>query len=67
MAKLGVAPIVLAHIANHMSTARGGVTFSAYVQYSYEKEKRAALEMWGERLAVLVRPQPIAEVVQLYG
>lgn len=65
MAKLGVAPIVLAHVANHQSAVRGGVTFGAYVKYNYDKERRAALELWGERLAGLIRSSPVAEVVGL--
>lgn len=67
MAKLGIAPIVLAAIANHQSTIRGGVTFGIYVRHDYAKEKREALEVWAERLAALVGPQPVAQVVQLYA
>jgi integrase len=54
MARLGVAPIVLGHVANHRSTTRAGVTLSVYSQYAYDKEKRAALDMWAERLAGIV-------------
>lgn len=50
MARLGVAPIVLGHIANHRSTTRAGVTLAVYSQYSYDKEKRAALDLWAARL-----------------
>jgi integrase len=65
MAVLGVAPVVLGFVANHRSTTRGGVTLAHYVFHSYENEKRAALELWGERLGALVGPQPVAEVVKL--
>ena len=65
MAKLGVAPIVLAHVANHQSTIRGGVTFGAYVRHSYDKEKRAALELWAERLAAIAGGKKRAAVVPL--
>jgi integrase len=46
MARLGVAPIVLGHVANHRSTTRAGVTLAVYSQYTYDKEKRQALDLW---------------------
>jgi integrase len=46
MAGLGVAPIVLGHIANHRTTTKAGTTLGVYVQYVYEEEKRSALELW---------------------
>jgi integrase len=55
MAKLGVEPIVLGHIANHRGTTRAGVTLAVYVQHSYEAEKRRSLERWAERIGELVR------------
>jgi integrase len=54
MARLGVAPIVLGHVANHRSTTRAGVTLAVYSQYTYDKEKRAALDLWANRLAAIV-------------
>jgi integrase len=54
MARLGVAPIVLGHVANHRTTTRAGVTLAVYSHYAYDKEKRAALEQWAERLAAIV-------------
>jgi integrase len=54
MARLGVAPIVLGHVANHRTTTRAGVTMSVYSQYTYDKEKREALDLWGARLAAIV-------------
>jgi integrase len=54
MARLGVAPIVLGHVANHRTTTRAGVTLAVYSQYTYDKEKRAALDLWGSRLAEIV-------------
>ena len=50
MAELGVAPIVLGHIANHRTTTRAGVTLGVYVQHQYEREKWTALELWADRL-----------------
>jgi hypothetical protein len=53
MARLGVAPIVLGHVANHRTTTRAGVTLAVYSQYTYDKEKRAALELWASHLVTL--------------
>ena len=63
MAKLGVAPVVLGHVANHRTTTKAGMTLSVYVQHAYEKEKREALELWADRLQGIIGGG--AEVVQL--
>jgi integrase len=63
MAKLGVAPVVLGHVANHRTTTKAGMTLSVYVQHAYEKEKREALELWADRLQGIIAGG--AEVVQL--
>ena len=47
MARLGVAPIVLGHIANHRTMTCSGVTLSVYSHYEYSAEKRAALDLMG--------------------
>ena len=65
MAKLGVAPIVLGHVANHRTTTKAGMTLSVYVHHAYEKEKRAALELWADRLRGIVAGG--AEVVPIRG
>jgi len=54
MAELGVAPIVLGHVANHRTTTKAGVTLGVYVQHAYEKEKREALELWANRLQGII-------------
>jgi len=64
-ARLGVAPIVLGHVANHRSTTRAGVTLAVYSQYTYDKEKRTALEMWAERVSGIVAPKSSADVVPI--
>jgi integrase len=58
MARLGIAPIVLGHIANHRTTTRAGVTLAAYNQYTYDREKRHALDLWAERLIAIVGGSP---------
>jgi integrase len=54
MARLGVAPIVLAHVANHVSATHAGVTMSVYAHYGYGREKREALELWADRLSGII-------------
>ena len=54
MARLGVEPIVLGHIANHRTTTKAAMTLSVYVHHAYEKEKREALELWADRLMAIV-------------
>jgi hypothetical protein len=63
---IGVAPIVLGHVANHRTTTRAGVTLAVYQQYQYDKEKRAALDLWAERLAAIIDGKS-ANVVALHG
>jgi integrase len=65
MARLGVAPIVLGHVANHRSTTRAGVTLAVYAQYAYDKEKRAALDLWAERLTAIVGAGKPATVLHI--
>jgi integrase len=63
MAELGVAPIVLGHIANHRTTTKAGMTLGVYVHHAYEKEKRAALDLWADRLRGIISGG--AEVVSI--
>jgi integrase len=65
MARLGVAPIVLGHVANHRTTTRAGVTLAVYSQYTYHKEKRAALDAWADRLRAIIGKEPAAAIVPL--
>jgi integrase len=65
MAKLGVAPIILGHIANHRTTTKAGMTLGVYVHHAYEKEKREALELWADRLQGIIAGG--AEVVPMRG
>jgi integrase len=65
MAELGVAPIVLGHIANHRTTTKAGITLGVYVHHQYEREKRAALELWADRLRGIISSS--AKVIALRG
>jgi integrase len=67
MAEMGVAPIVLGHVINHRSVTRAGVTLAVYSHYTYDKEKRAALELWADRLTAMTKVGAVAEVLQMRG
>jgi integrase len=65
MAELGVAPIVLGHIANRRTTTKAGMTLGVYVHHAYEREKREALELWAHRLQGIISGG--AEVVAIHA
>jgi integrase len=65
MARLGVAPIVLGHVANHRSTTRAGVTLAVYSQYAYDREKREALSLWADRLSAIIDADRAADVLPI--
>lgn len=54
IAELGVSPLVIAHVINHRGSTKAGVTLGVYVQHSYAKEKREALQLWADRLQAIV-------------
>jgi hypothetical protein len=54
MAKLGIAPIVIGHVANHRTTTKAGITLGVYVHYDFEDEKRDALSRWATRLQTII-------------
>jgi integrase len=64
MAKLGVSPIVLGHIANHRSVTKAGMTLSVYVHHAYEREKREGLDLWADRLKAIIAGEAV-DVVPL--
>lgn len=64
LAQLGVAPIVIGSVANHLSVTKASVTFAHYVQHDYGGEKRAALDLWAERLEAIISGAP-AKVLPL--
>jgi integrase len=54
MARLGVPPIVLGHVANHRTTTKAGVTLGVYAHHDYADETRQALDQWSARLANII-------------
>jgi integrase len=65
MAKLGMAPIVLGHVANHRTTTKAGVTLGVYIQHGYQKEVREALELWADRLSAVIAGDTAADIVPM--
>jgi len=60
MARLGVPPIVLGHIANHRSTTKAGITLGVYAHHDYANETRQALDQWSAHLTNLVESKVAA-------
>jgi integrase len=58
MAEMGINPHTISLILNHVSARSGSITAKVYVQYSYDREKRDALNAWGERLQSIVAVTP---------
>jgi integrase len=54
MQRLGVQPIVIGHVVNHRSITKAGVTLGIYGQYSYDAEKRQALDHWADHLQAII-------------
>lgn len=54
MEELGVSPFIVGHVINHRSTTKSSVTTRVYARYTYDKEKREALELWAARLAGII-------------
>ena len=61
MARLGVDRVVIAKVLNH---AENEVT-AVYDRHRYDREKRRALDLWGERLAAIIDGTDGGNVVQL--
>ena len=79
MAEMGINPHTISLILNHVSASKSTITAKVYVQYSFDREKREALNAWGERLRRIVegqedvitlpvapahRPQPVVSHLQ---
>lgn len=54
MEELGTPPHVISHILNHISVSKSTITKKVYSRYTYEREKRDALNSWGAQLVDLV-------------
>ncbi len=65
MAAIGIHPHTISLVLNHVSARQGTVTSKAYVHYSYDREKRAALNAWGQRLTEILSDHGDAKVVPM--
>lgn len=63
MAEMGINPHTISLILNHVSASKSTITGKVYVQYSFDREKRDALNAWGERLRRIVEGQVEAAVL----
>jgi hypothetical protein len=54
---LGIAPHVVEAVANRIGAFKGDVA-GIYNRSTYAREKKAALEMWAERLLAIVEDRP---------
>ena len=54
MKALGVLPSIISHVLNHVSEMKSGLPGKHHQRHEYLAEKRAALEMWAERLQIIV-------------
>jgi hypothetical protein len=58
MASLGVNPRSISLVLDHISETKGTVTGAVYVKYSFDREKREALERWAAHLSHLLKQAP---------
>ena len=71
MSQYGVPKDVRERILNHGGMRKGSITEGVYNRYEYDAEKRAALELWADALAGIVKGRPTevrgyhAQVVRL--
>ena len=65
MTQCGIQIFVVGRVLNHAPRSAVGIT-SVYDRYSYEPEKRRALEVWAAKLEGLIRPVP-DKVVDLHS
>jgi len=54
MAALGINPHTISLVLDHISASKGTITGAVYVKYSFDREKREALERWATHLEGLI-------------
>jgi len=54
MAALGISPHTISLVLDHISATKGTVTGAVYIKYSFDREKREALERWAAHLSDLI-------------
>jgi integrase len=64
MEEIGISPFIVGHVLNHVSVTKSTVTSRVYARYSYDKEKREALDLWADRLTGILDS---AQVISMAG
>jgi integrase len=54
MAEMGINPFTISLVLNHVSASKSTITGKVYVQYSFDREKREALNTWSTRLERII-------------
>jgi integrase len=54
MAEMGINPFTISLVLNHVSASKSTITGKVYVQYSFDREKREALNAWSARLERII-------------
>ncbi|MFP1631221.1 tyrosine-type recombinase/integrase [Zhengella sp. ZM62] len=57
MEEIGISPFIVGHVLNHVSVTKASITSRVYARYTYDKEKREALDLWADRLTVIIEGQ----------
>ncbi len=65
MASLGINPHTISLVLDHISVTKGTVTGAVYVKYSFDREKRGALERWSRQLEKIIFDEERCNVVGL--
>ena len=55
MASLGINPHTISLVLDHISVTKGTVTGAVYVKYSFDREKREALDRWAAHVEQTIR------------
>jgi len=65
MAEMGINPYTISLVLNHISASKSTITGKVYVQYSFDREKREALDAWSARLERIIAGKDMVNVVEL--
>jgi hypothetical protein len=65
MAEMGINPYTISLVLNHVSASKSTITGKVYVQYSFDREKRQALDAWSARLERIIAGKDTVNVIEL--
>jgi integrase len=65
MAEMGINPYTISLVLNHVSASKSTITGKVYVQYSFDREKREALDAWSARLERIIAGKDTVNVIAL--